>query len=73
MAKAESNNTNGSSFEFRRINIPSNREYDDPADADLDNKLVIAIQAARKAGEDQLASELELQLGSHYYGSELGL
>ena len=73
MASAEIHDSVHSEFEFRRIDLPGDRDYDDPDDADLDARLVDAIKAARKADNENLASELELQLGSHYYGCELGL
>lgn len=73
MAKAEFHNPSNQEVEFKRIDLPRERDYEDAADANLDKKLVEAIEAARKAGDEQLAGELEFQLGSHFYGSELGL
>lgn len=73
MSKAETLDQNDERFEFKRIDLPNSRDYEDPDDAELDIKLVEAIKAARKSNNHQLAGELELQLGSHYYGCELGL
>ncbi|NHN49328.1 hypothetical protein G9464_17285 [Halostella sp. JP-L12] len=41
------------------------------ADADLDEALTEAIEAARRSGDEWLASMLEYHLGSHYYESML--
>lgn len=49
------------------VDIPSQRQYADPVDAELDEKLVEAISAAREAGNDYLATVLSHELGSHYY------
>jgi hypothetical protein len=49
------------------IDLPSNREYADEADAELDQQLVETIAAAREVGNDYLATVLSHELGSHYY------
>jgi len=45
--------------------------YAHDADADLDAALADAIDAARRGGNEWLASMLEYHLGSHYYESML--
>jgi hypothetical protein len=45
--------------------------YANSADADLDAALADAIDAARRGGNERLASMLEYHLGSHYYESLL--
>lgn len=49
------------------VEIPSVREYEDLADAELDERLIEAIEAAREAENTQLAELLSYELGSHYY------
>ena len=50
--------------------VPNVREYEDQADADLDDALVEAIEKADQAGNDYLATVLENELGSHYYSNK---
>jgi len=45
--------------------------YAHDADADLDAALAEAIDAARRGGNEWLASMLEYHLGSHYFESML--
>lgn len=54
-------------------NLPSNRKYESKADAELDDALVSAIKRAQEANNQYLATVLENELKSHYYGSRLGL
>lgn len=51
------------------IDFPDEREYELEADADLDRKLLSAIEAAKAAGNDHLAELLSYELGSHYYST----
>lgn len=50
--------------------VPTVREYEAQADAELDDALVAAIEKANKAGNDYLATVLENELGSHYYSNK---
>lgn len=52
------------------VEIPERREYEDAADAELDRKMVEAIDAARSAGNDHLVELLSLELGSHFYRNQ---
>lgn len=47
--------------------VPSEREYESEADAELDRAMCEAIRAAEQAGDDFLARLLALETGSHYY------
>jgi hypothetical protein len=46
--------------------VPTERFYDRREDAALDRQLVHAIEAARNAGNRQLARMLTAQLAAHY-------
>ena len=49
------------------IDIPSTRNYSSQADAELDRKLVSAIDTAEEAGNESLAQLIRYELGSHYH------
>lgn len=51
------------------IDLPVNRQYDDDADAKLDEALVTAIERADAADNDFLVSLLTRELGSHFYST----
>jgi hypothetical protein len=55
------------------VDLPEQREYSDEADAELDEALVEAIEAAEAAQNQTLAKRLRYELGSHYYETELDL
>jgi len=46
--------------------VPDEREYEQPQDAELDHAIVNAINAAEKADNDYLVRLLALELGAHY-------
>lgn len=56
-------------FEFQHIDIPLEREYDDPENAEFDEAMVDAIKKARNADVTPTAEVLEYQLGSFYLGT----
>lgn len=47
--------------------VPTDREYDTAAAAELDRRLCEAIDAAETVGDEYLASLLAMELGSHYF------
>lgn len=49
------------------VDLPDTREYDSEPAARLDRELVDAIEAARDADNDSLATLLTFELGSHYW------
>ena len=51
--------------------LPENREYEDAADAELDEALVQAIRRAEDAEKEFLAKLLRKELKSHYYETRL--
>lgn len=56
-----------------KVDLPEQRAYSDEADAELDEALVDAIEAAEAAQNPTLAKRLRYELGSHYYETELDL
>lgn len=68
MAKAR---TTESGVEHDRVDVPANREYSDPAMAELDQSLVEAIEKADDAGQNKLRQLLESELTSLYYSARL--
>ncbi|UPV77207.1 hypothetical protein M0R89_22820 (plasmid) [Halorussus limi] len=50
-----------------KIDLPSDREYERPEDAELDGALVEAVHRAEDAENEFLAQLLRKELKSHYY------
>lgn len=64
---ARSTVDSGGQITFEHIDIPTKRPYNDESTAKVDAALVDAIEAARAAGNDQLAQLLEYELGTYYH------
>lgn len=73
MATTGTQKSKESAEEHSEVDLPEQREYSDEADAELDEALVDAIEAAEAAQNQTLAKRLRYELGSHYYETELDL